>query len=173
METEKELYTRIWKSGTYGASGTVGKAFDVMSKLEGSMLDVGSGTGILVKRLRGAGKESYGQDVTLAGIQYKDMLKYISESPSVNIPHADGFFNHVSTTDFLEHLPEDEVLPTLVEFKRVSTGKTYHWICCRPDVMGAKFDAVLHKTVKPMSWWKAMFIGAGFKEDELELVQAS
>lgn len=172
METEKELYTRIWKSGKYGSSGTVGKAYNSLVDIDGSILDVGCGKGDFVARMRHARVEVYGCDITLAGIAH-DLPGIFTEVPSIATMYQDDKFDHVVSMDFLEHLPEEEVRPTLEEFKRISTDTNYHWICCRPDVMGAKYGAVLHKTVKPMTWWRGEFLEAGFKSDEFELIEAS
>ena len=133
---------------------------------KGDVLEVGCGTGYLMKHLLAHG-------VAITGIDYS---KWVVEHPmpecagrifqgdALNIPYPDQRFDLVITWSLLEHIPEKDIPQALKEIKRV--GKRAYFGIAIPLFPGhaeqiAKEDAT-HCTLKPYDWWKGKLEEAGF-----------
>lgn len=133
---------------------------------KGETLEVGCGTGYLMKHLLAHG-------VSVTGIDSSD---YVVENPlpecagrifkgdALNIPYADQRFDLVVAWSLLEHLAERDIPQALKEIKRV--GKRAYLQIAIPLFPGhaeqiAKEDAT-HCTLKPFDWWKGKLEEAGF-----------
>jgi glycosyltransferase involved in cell wall biosynthesis/GT2 family glycosyltransferase len=132
---------------------------------KGEVLDVGCGTGYLMKHLLAHG-------ISITGIDYSD---YAVENPlpecagrifkgdALNIPYPDQRFDLVVSWSVLEHIPEKDLPQALREIKRV--GKRAFLEIAIPLFPGhaeqiAKEDNT-HCTLKPFDWWKGKLEEAG------------
>jgi len=102
---------RFWKSNNSEFAGDVAAPAIVKlagKYLKGKVLDVGAGSGALIKRI----PNSVGIDIVPRG-------KNIIEGSITEIPFPDEYFDTVITCDVLEHLPDDILNKGLIECKRV------------------------------------------------------
>ena len=115
-----------------------------------SVLDVGCGTGTLVKLLRDNGIEAYGID--FAPILKEKYWKehYCLYADAKKIPFEDNAFDIVVSSDFFEHIPEEEIDTVYNEMKRV--GNKIIARIAFEDKLTEK-QKLYHCTNKPKSWW--------------------
>lgn len=115
-----------------------------------SILDVGCGSGYLVRRLRALGVKALGVDFSdYAGKEIPDWFIVVDAS---KLPFDDETFDLVISTDFFEHLPEEKIDEVYKEMKRVSKGKVLAQIAWERKLN--KRQKLLHLTNKPRSWWE-------------------
>jgi len=89
-----------------------------------SFLDVGCGTGDLLRRLRNDGYEGKGVEVSQAALDnpLNALVKegVVKEGGAENIPFSENSFDAVICLDVMEHLPEFDVDQAVYELIRVS-----------------------------------------------------
>lgn len=122
------------------------------------VLDVGCGLGFLVDCLRANGLDAVGVDGSEA---LKEFWKgdYYQVADANSLPFNDNTFDLVISTDFFEHIPEDEIKQVYSEMKRVVKpgGKILASIAMdRPLV---NYQYIYHVTNKPKSWWEKRLPG--------------
>ena len=114
-----------------------------------SVLDVGCGSGYLVKKLRTLGIKAFGIDISPdAG---KQIPNWFMVKNAISLPFDHNEFDLVVSTDFFEHLSEDEIDDVYKEMKWV--GKKVIAQVAWEDKLNAR-QKLLHLTNKPRSWWE-------------------
>jgi len=106
-------------------------------------LDVGCGTGLLIKWMRFFGIETYGIDFSshardLASYKIK---KYIKIADVTKIPYPDNSFDYVITIDLLQKLERSNIKKAVDETIRVSNNYICHKIQTKENIW---FD-IFHK----------------------------
>ncbi len=93
------------------------------------ILDVGSGSGMLVGELQKEGVGAYGIDSSTEAIEFgtKEGILNLSVMPSTNkLPFTDNYFDGVLAMDVLEHLRDEREV--LTEIKRVVKKDGYLFV---------------------------------------------
>lgn len=129
----------------------------VMSQNPKTVLDVGCGIGVLVRALRSEGVEAIGTDFSpdLVDVFWRhDPFFQIADAKK--LPFSDKSFDVVFSSDFFEHIPEDEIPVVLKEMKRV--GKTVMARIAYEYPL-TENQALYHVTNKPKSWWEKKLKG--------------
>ena len=125
------------------------------------VLDVGCGLGAVITKLNKLGVGAIGVDnaVALGRFFWKD--PYFLEADAKNLPFDDHSFDVAFSSDFFEHVPEEEIDIVLDEMKRV--GK---FIVCEIAFESKlnKRQAKYHVTNKPKEWWKKKLPGVEILE---------
>jgi ubiquinone/menaquinone biosynthesis C-methylase UbiE len=122
----------------------------ILSYSPNKVLDVGCGHGFLVKRLLSREIDAVGIDLSeFAGSEIPD--NFISHDATKKFPFSDKQFDVCVSSDFLEHLDENEIDFCLCEMHRVAKIVLAQ-VCCKKEKV-----ANTHKTVKPIEWWKKKF----------------
>ncbi len=113
------------------------------------VLDVGCGHGFLVKALLKKGIEAFGVDFS----QYagEEIPNNFFISNALILPIADNEFDVVISSDFFEHLREEDIDQVYSEMKRV--GKNVM------ALISFKGKEPSHLTVKPRGWWEKKLPG--------------
>lgn len=126
----------------------------VESKRPQRVLDVGCGMGYLVNELTRRGLDATGVDFSTAAQEFWGIRKNFLVADAKSLPFADKSFDIVISTDFFEHLPENEVSRVCREMLRV--GKTVIAFVA-DDTHGTplnKRQMQYHQIHKPFSWWQ-------------------
>jgi len=115
-----------------------------------SVLDVGCGLGAVVKLLRKEGIAAIGTDNAdiLKKLWGKDNFFFLAKADKQ--PFHDGIFDLVFSSDFFEHLKEEEIEPVRQEMLRVGK-KVVARIAFEENLN--KRRKHYHLTNKPKEWW--------------------
>ena len=165
---EQELYERLWKTQYQASQCAEPLAKYVLAARTQyyglRILDLGCGDGTTVRQIRLGQLMCEGLDITLAGVEISAHFlgmgqeKYFTKGCAWDMPFGDGEFGATISTDFLEHLPEKKVGAAIAEIVRVTRHKTLHVVATFPDEAEVDGRTVqLHKTVRPVEWWRARF----------------
>jgi ubiquinone/menaquinone biosynthesis C-methylase UbiE len=123
-----------------------------------TVLDVGCGIGFLVRRLRDNGIETTGVDFAnvLPGVYWEDEETYFIVADAKNLPFKDKSYDVVVSSDFFEHLSEEDIDQVVSEMLRV--GKVVLARVAYEAVITPK-QARYHTTNKPKEWWEEKLKG--------------
>jgi ubiquinone/menaquinone biosynthesis C-methylase UbiE len=114
-----------------------------------SLLDVGTGRGetLDIAEIKGF-KMVMGTEV----VEYL-LNKRVVYAQSVSLPFDDNSFDTVTCFDVMEHLVEDDLMPTIKEFVRVAISSVIVSCSEHPSV----YDGVdLHISARPKDQWMAL-----------------
>lgn len=160
--TEKEKYQYMWQFDSYRECSPgehVADYFIGHFKPKGRVIDYGCGTG-----RAGIKFSKNGNSVLL--IDFTDncrdeealCLPFMQWDLSTPIP-AESDYGFC--TDVMEHIPTEDVKAVVTNIMD-SSREVFFQISTIDDTMGELIDEPLHLTVKPHSWWKALFESLGY-----------
>jgi len=133
-----------------------------------TMLDVGCGLGSIVQKAREKGIHCFGIDISSLAReywQYAGVEKYCTDTTADRMPFKDHYFDLVWCTEVLEHVPEEGVMDTLREIKRVGKDKFFFTVCMKPAKYKMPNDnSEPHVCIKPIDWWIDRFFEAGYED---------
>lgn len=118
-----------------------------------SVLDVGCGDNSFARSLRRRGLIARGVDVASPWAD--------DRCPADALPFTDGAFDWVTSFDALEHIGEDRLPAVLAEFARVAARGWLLKICPRASTTPGPNGETLHRTVRPVEWWREQIERAG------------
>ena len=126
-----------------------------------SFLDAGCGKGFLVRTLREAGRESWGFDHSSCAVQHA----VEAARPFVQLAGADDYvferpFDMLVACELLEHLTEQQALAFLSRARYSIQG-------CALALMADGRKDPSRITVRGRSWWRDLFLRAGWRQDFL------
>ena len=169
---EKELYDGLYARRCCDTTGYWREIAEFMvatSKRSDELLDIGCGHGDSTKLICSLGHKCTGVDISLIALTSKCELgheydKYIpdcnfTEAPIWDMPFADDQFDYTFSFDVMEHLVTETVVASIKEIYRITRTKTYHCISEIPSTV----NKGIHKTVKPITWWRNCFDQANTK----------
>lgn len=147
---DKKYYQNRKKTSQYGHK--INKLVKAVIKYKPqTVLDVGCGHGFLVKKLTELGIYAKGLDFSkYAGSEIP--YRFV-QSSATNIPFENNTFDVVVSSDFFEHLPEEDIDQVYSEMKRVG-GQIIALIAFKPDKVRKNEEIDTHLTVKPREWWE-------------------
>jgi len=126
-----------------------------------SCLDVGCGTGALVKQMRELGIDAYGVEISkdALNLAHKDTRPFLKLADITNLPHPDSQFDLVLTYDVLEHLERSKLSKAVEETARVAKHYVLHKIYTRENLWitwlhGNDFS---HVSVFTKRFWRNLF----------------
>ena len=145
------------------------KAFLPPAKNE-KVLDVGCGPGMGVWEAKNDGYSAFGIDIASLGHIWEEIgvADCCSVAFADNIPFPDNEFGIVVCFGVLEHIPEEGIIPSLTEIKRVL--KPHGLLCLSIGLIPYPIKVrgeELHITLKPKAWWKKQLTDLGFKIEEV------
>ena len=125
-------------------------AHEIMSHFPDTVLDVGCGWGAVVKLLRAYGITAYGVDnaEALKGIWKDD---YFSFADARSLPFGNKEFDIVFSSDFFEHIEEEDIGRVANEMRRVGNLVLAEIAF---EVPLTERQAKYHVTNKPREWWE-------------------
>lgn len=145
---EKWKYDEIYKNtnGSYGKTNHGKNAYSFLPKEPVSLVDVGCGHNNFIKDSPFDKEKN-----NLIGVDFSCKSADVIADAS-NLPFKDNSFVWITAFDVLEHIPENQIIKTLQEFKRVAQCFCFS-ISYRDSITRASDGSTLHPTVKPESWW--------------------
>lgn len=131
------------------------------------VLDVGCGIGTLVKRLNSEGIQAIGIDFSDALEEFWGDDDNFFQMDATQIDFPDKSFDVVFSSDFFEHIAEEDIDKVTSEMKRV--GKKI--IAFVADDTGGPLhrrQAQYHLTHKPIEWWDEKLEGIEVHSSQYE-----
>jgi len=124
-------------------------------------LDVGCGTGYLVKILRKLGIDAYGIEISKDALSLADeeVKPFLKKGDILKIPYKDNSFDLVLTFDVMEHIEKSKIRQALRETIRVSRGYIFHKIYTIENSWIDLFHApdFAHLSVFSREKWRKIF----------------
>lgn len=130
----------------------------------GRILEVGCGTGNLVRELLTQGADAYGvTDSSVDAINgYNFSLGRFYTGSILALPFQDESFDTLICTNCLEHLTSEEIIRALQEIHRVCRRCLFLLIATESDRDGHR-----QLTNKKRGWWEEIAFAAGFRKHPL------
>lgn len=154
--TEQQKYERMWAFREYRSVSPGEFAVPTfLSKIQhpqGTVLDIGCGTGRAGIKLKAAGLAPTLIDFTENSRDYEAMvLPFVQHDVTHPFPVSAmyGF-----CADMMEHIPPEHIDGVLRNILH-ATMQTFFQINTAPDLCGALINQPLHLTVQPGEWWRA------------------
>lgn len=126
-----------------------------------NVLDIGCGTGRLVKYLRELGIEAYGIEISEYALDQADktIRPYLKSGDVTNVPYKDKTFDTVVSFDVLEHLERSRLRRAVDESVRVAQRLIIHKIYTRENLWIRLFHIhdFSHLSVLSAQYWLNMF----------------
>ena len=146
---ERSKYVELaGRSGSqYGASNHGQAAMRIVERWKPwFVVDFGCGRNDFIVELRRHGIDGVGVDFAFPEADIK--------KPMHDTGLVEGVADVVTSFDALEHLLIEDVVPALIEMKRVARPRAWFCfsICSRPSRITVNGEN-LHPTVRPLSWW--------------------
>jgi SAM-dependent methyltransferase len=165
--TQKELYTKLWETEYIPSACAIPLASYItrIAKKDDLLLDIGCGDGTTVRLLREAGFNAYGLDLTLAGIKVPESF-FFEASITERSLIKDDAFDFTFSTDCLEHLPPEEVVPAIEEILRITKRQTFH---CIPISGDMHLGIDVHPSKHDAEWWLRKFAQANLKRIDVTI----
>jgi len=161
--SEQEKYQLMWQYPNYRTvcpGEYVVDKFIEHAKPDGIIIDYGCGTGRTSLSLFKKGYDVMLLDFTdNSRDQEACMLPFIQWDLTRHIPAK---ADYGICTDVMEHIPTDDVV-MVIENIMTSSKNVFFQISTIDDIGGEVIGTPLHLTVKPHSWWKALFESKGYK----------
>lgn len=127
----------------------------------GRILDIGCGMGALVQEILKQGADAYGIDVSPVAAAFCNQRmpgRFFSGSV-LALPFPNESFDTLISTDCLEHLAPEDILPALQEMRRVCRRNLLLYVATEPDR-----DGHWHLTIEKRNWWESAAFAAGLRK---------
>ncbi len=133
------------------------------------LLDVGCGTGVLVKHLRNMGVDAYGVEISNYALEMapEEVKPFLKKGDITRLPFEDNSFDTVVTFDVLEHIERSKLKKAVKETIRVSSRYILHKIYTTENLWITLLHGYdpSHFSVLPQRFWKKLF--SSFEEVRL------
>ena len=130
----------------------------------GRILDIGCGTGGLVRELLKQGANAFGMDVSSVAIAHCN--RYTSgrfyTGSVLALPFPDDSFDTLISAGCLEHIAPEDIARSLREMQRVCRRNLYLCITTIPER-----DGNWRLTIEKRGWWEDAAFSAGFRKHPL------
>lgn len=124
-------------------------------------LDIGCGTGGLVKQLRKLGIDAYGVELSNYALEAADqeVKPFLKQGDIINLPYEEGQFDLVLSFDVFEHVGRSKIKRAIEESVRVSKKYILHKLYTRENLWikwfhGGDFS---HISVFNKKFWQELF----------------
>ncbi len=126
-----------------------------------TVLDVGCGTGYLIKWLRWLGIDTHGVEISQYALDSakESMKPYLKKADIIDLPYPDNKFDLVLTFDVLEHLERSKIKKAVEETIRVSKKYTLHKVYTTENKWVTHFQGrtSARLSVFPRRYWQNLF----------------
>ena len=159
FQTEDEKYSLLWNNNYNPANWQRLAQKLVENEEKGRIIDFGFGEGSAIDYFIKNRFQVEGIEISSYAIKkQRDKGIIVHHSSLDHIPSIqDKSFEFGFCNDVIEHLPQNAIIPTLNEMKRICSGKIYLSVCPTPSHHLSDNGENLHLTVKPKEWWENEF----------------
>ncbi|MBI5465445.1 class I SAM-dependent methyltransferase, partial [Candidatus Gottesmanbacteria bacterium] len=123
-----------------------------------SLLDIGCGTGEMVKVLRLLGVDAQGLEISkyLLSRASPNIRKFLKHGNILTLPYQDSSFETVTTFDVLEHIPTEDLKTAVAECNRVAKKLVLHKIFTNENWWIKRFHGpdISHVSIFAKNWWE-------------------
>ncbi|MBI4020250.1 MAG: methyltransferase domain-containing protein [Candidatus Aenigmarchaeota archaeon] len=159
---EDRKYSALWQNGYMDANwGRMArKALITMHNASGkSIVDFGFGRGSAMDYFEGHGFHPQGVDISAYAVEQQRKKGREAYQASLDNLHMfpEHRFNAGFCNDVMEHIPEENVAPSLDEMARVCSEYLFISVCPTPSHHLSLEGENLHLTVRPVEWWEQAF----------------
>lgn len=138
--------------------------------------EVGCAKGFYVQAAREQGLLAVGVDISRYAVSQcpPAAAPYVDLGDAAELPWRDNSLDVVCSWEMLEHVPEEWIVPVLMEMGRVlkSGGTMWHRIALEDAEEDHHHDDdVTHVLIRTESWWRRLFEEMGLRRHKEEEVQ--
>ncbi|MDK2373317.1 MAG: class I SAM-dependent methyltransferase [Candidatus Korarchaeota archaeon] len=129
-------------------------------------LDIGCGTGSMIKELLDLGIDAYGIEISRAAIEMAPtkVKSRIVEASILKIPFIDSEFHVVSAIDVVEHVHPRDIFQAISEICRIMRPSGYLILTTANPCKASRWLYDLtHINVRPLRFWKDLLEDSCFK----------
>lgn len=156
VEAERLKYEKAWSIPEYADHSPGEKIIDLFEEIcspEGTVIDLGAGSGKGALALKKLGLDVTMLDLTFSGLDKRaEKLRKIEGSLWGNWQRTVGW-DWGYCTDVMEHIPTEYTMLVLDRIMSNCRSVFFH-ICLVQDGFGKIVGEPLHLTVRPFEWWK-------------------
>lgn len=147
----KKIYSEIHANSPFGKRAKFPKYLQkfIEKTKPKSILDFGCGKGRLLDTIR----ETY-PNITVIG--------YDPANPDFDIDLSDVKVDLIISSDVLEHIEPDLIVPTL-ETLRLKSKYFFHLIACSPAKLILPDGRNAHLIIEDNYWWNKKFVDSGYR----------
>jgi glycosyltransferase involved in cell wall biosynthesis/ubiquinone/menaquinone biosynthesis C-methylase UbiE len=164
---DENYFTNIHKYNSEWQEDWANTLIKETDGMKGNILDIGCGTGFLMKHLLAHGKNIVGIDMSDWAVAHPmpGCEGRIFKGNAMDIPYDDRTFDLAIAFSLLEHLPEEDVPRVLREIKRVSKRAVLLIAMAEQEWQKSELESgdPTHINIKPPYWWITKFQEAGLK----------
>lgn len=158
-ELERAKYAKAWDIQAYHTESPGVVFVDMFKQIAkpkaGQMvLDIGAGSGAATVKLKEAGLNAVGFDLTDTAWNHPD-IPFRMGCAWQPLPF-DNVFDFGFCCDVMEHVPTQFTALAISRILDVC-DRAFFSISFKPDVMGRAIGEPLHLTVQPFRWWRDTF----------------
>ena len=163
LSGKKELYEELWETGTFrkdkNRSNTHLDLFLAVSKSSNpnpSIIDWGCGRGTKTAVLEDKGFKVVGcNDIAHNALddEMKARFPFFQAQPLHLASPQSATFSFC--VDVMEHLPEEEIIPALINIRKYTSNHVFFAIDCAEDDWG---EHQLHVTIQPPEYWFGLML---------------
>ena len=134
-------------------------------------IEIGCGIGIGVSFAREMGYDVWGIDIARPYKYWNmyDIGGYCLNASALNIPFKNNSFDFVLIPDVMEHIPEEDILDTLREIRRIGSEEFLYYIHTSKEdqpirVVNEKGEFKIHTHIcrQGPEWWRIKLTEAGY-----------
>ena len=125
-----------------------------------TVLDVGCGLGHMVKEMIRQGIDAHGIDFSIDLIPFWKDEEHFSVRDATNLKgFADSSYDLVISSDFFEHVPEENIDAVANEMRRVSKEAIFTVVADDRGAILSPRQKLYHCTHKSLDWWNKRLTG--------------
>ncbi len=136
-----------------------------------TVLDVGCGTGEIVRYFRFLGIEAYGLEINkhLLSQAKPDIKKFLKHGNVLALPYKDSSFELVTTFNVLGYISPEDLKTAVSECNRVTKNLVLHEVLTVENWWGKTLfrPDISLLSIFSQSWWEKFFKGNGFKRAKI------
>ena len=155
--SEQAKYRKCWADPRYSYYSPGYVFFPLFKRMvrkhEGTLLDLGCGSGRVARKLYDLGFDVTLSDFVRVPLQHKETERLPFVKINIYGQWPKKNWDWVYCCDVMEHIPPERIDKSLSNIMS-HCKQAFFSICFTPDHFGGEIGETLHLTVKPFVWWR-------------------